>query len=90
MITIMFNNYIIRSESDAEFFSKLNSSTQFNELLYKCVVHCIINNKNMSFNLFYENKKYQVKINKGEVTMKHFQKKEWKYLKPPFNQYFKR
>ncbi len=86
----MFDNYIIRSESNVGFLSKINPSTPFNELRYKCVADCIIKDKTMSFILSWKRKQYQVRINKGAVTIQSIQKGEWTPLEPPFDQYFKK
>jgi hypothetical protein len=88
MATIMFDNYVIRSESNVEFISSLSSSLSFNEFRYKCAVNCIMKNKSMSFILSWKRKQYQVRINKGMVTMLHILQGEWTPLEPPFDQYF--
>ena len=90
MATIMFDNYAIRSESNVEFLSSLSSSLPFNEMRYKCAVRCIMKNNSMSFNLSYKQKTYQVKINKGVVSILHKIKGEWEFMEPPFEQYFKK
>lgn len=90
MATMLFDNYAIRSESNVEFLSSLSSSLSFNELRYKCAVRCIMKNNSMSFALSYKQKSYQVRINKGVVTILHKIKGEMVFLEPPFDQYFRK
>ena len=90
MTTHIFSDYIIKTESKSEFFKSLPRTISFDDLRYKAAVNCIINNCAMQFTLIFNSKRYLIRINCGEVSIKQKVNNNWHSLIPPFDPYFKK